>query len=203
MPISTLKHLACSLLAAGLLMLAAVQFASAQTLQHSIHIEEQDEMCTYRIDEQTDQDTFRAAPQSIVRFYTSRGLWVNIEVEDDAQGRSGTQGNGAANLRRGRPVAQLTVRDAIGETTEHKVSIRCCLGRSPNACTEDNWVEAQPYDPQGQNVGARIFNEVVWPESSPRVRTHGPHAGSPSSAAVPPLSPLPGGGPVMEIDEDR
>lgn len=214
MPVSSLKHLSCSFLAVSLLMLAVVQLASAQPRksQHNIYVfspretPEQSEMCYYRIDQQDDQDTLRITPAGTVRFYTARDLWVDIEVQDDVQGRRGAQGNGSANLRRGRPVAQLTVRDAIGETTEHKVSIRCCSGRSPNACTEGRWVEAQPYNPQGQSLGAHIFNEVVWPESSTRVRPHGPHvshAGNPSSAAFPPLPPLPGGGPVMEIDEDN
>jgi hypothetical protein len=193
-------------------MLAMVQLASAQPRksQHNIYVfspreaAEQNEMCYYRIDQQTDQDRLRITPAGIVRFYTARELWVDIEVQDDTQGRSGAKGNGRASLRSGRPVAQLTVRDAVGETTEHKVSINCCLARSPNACT-NNWVEAQPYDPQRQSLGARILNETTWLESTSGARIHGPRALDEAEAAdavFPSLNPMPGGGPMMEIDEN-
>lgn len=213
MPTLLVKSLPCSVLGAGLLMLAMTQLASAQPRksQHNIYVfapreaPEQSETCYYRIDQQSDQDRLRITPAGIVRFYTARELWVEIEVQDDARGRSGARGNKQASLRRGRPVAQLAVRDAIGETTEHKVSINCCLARSPNACA-NNWVEAQPYSPQDQNLGARTLNGTMWPQSTSEAHVHGPQALD-EGEALHPVSPLPipmpGGGPMMEIDEEH
>lgn len=206
MPVPFWRRLSRAILGFALLLLAAVQLASAQPLKerHNIHVfspdtPEQSEMCYYRIDEQTDQDVLRIAPQGIVRFYTDQGLWVNIEVQDDARGRSGTPGDGRVNLRRGRPVAQLAVREAIGESTEHKISIRCCMGRSPNACT-NNWIEAQPY---AQDLGMRGIGEDAWLGMTPRTSPRGPNAmdGIPATRA-PSSTPMPGGGPMMEIEEN-
>jgi len=214
MPTLILKSsLPCSALGAGLLLLAMTQLASAQPRksQHNIYVfapretPEQGETCYYRIDQQSDQDRLRITPAGIVRFYTARDLWVNIEVQDDARGRRGAKGNGQAGLRSGRPVAQLTVRDAIGETTEHKVSINCCFGRSQNACA-GRWAEAQPYRSQDRNLGARIPNETTWPVSTSDVHVHGPRAldgGKAPHASYPSPLPMPGGGPMMEIDEEH
>lgn len=209
MPVSSLQSVSRSFLGFGFLLLAAAQLAVAQPVknQHNIHVfapadaAEQEQMCFYRIDQQSDQDVLRIAPRGTVRFYTERGLWVDIEVQDDDQGRGGTRGNGRANLRRGRPVAQLTVRNAIGANTEHKISINCCLGRSPNSCT-DNWVEAQPYR---QDLGVRDINEEVWVDATPQASPHGPRATDENRSMPIPSRlphPMPGGGPMMEIDEE-
>ena len=206
----SLKCVVRSFLALGFLMLATVEVAAGEPrkAQHNLHVytspdaTEQNEMCFYRIDQQADQDVLRIAPGGTIRFYTDRGLWVNIDVQDDAQGRQGTQGSRQATLRSARPVAQLTVREAIGASTEHKISINCCLGRSPNSCT-DNWIEAQP---SGQALGARETRDTdVWVDMTPRAWPQGPHAmdtagGRP--APSPPPHPMPGGGPMMEIDEE-
>ena len=209
MPLS-LQSVSRSVLGLGFLLLAATQLAVAQPLkdQHNIHVfaspdaTEQEQMCFYRIDQQSDQDVLRVVPRGTVRFYTDRGLWVNVEVQDDDRGRGATQGEGRANLRMGRPVAQLTVRDAIGENTEHKISISCCLGHSANSCT-DSWVEAQPYR---QDLGVRDINQEVWVDAALQASPHGPRAVDGDRATpIPSRRPhlMPGGGPMMEIDEEQ
>lgn len=211
MSVSSLQCVVRSFLAVGCFVLATVQVAAGQPRvdQHNIRVftspdaTEQGGMCLYRIDQQANQDVLRIVPGGTIRFYTDRGLWVNIDVQDDAQGRKGTQGSHQANLRRARPVAQLTARDAIGENTEHKISINCCLGRSPTACV-DNWVEAQP---SSQDLGARDTRETdVWVNTTPRAWPRGPHAMDAAGrrpAPSPPPHPMPGGGPMMEIDEEQ
>jgi len=204
MSIPSLRYMSRPFLAGGILMLALMQLASAQSRRnhYDIRIFAQSETCYYHIDQQAEQDMFRIAPQGIVRFYTDQAVWANIEVENDAQGRSGTQGNGRVALQQGKPVASVVVRETIGEDTEHKVRIRCCLDRSPNGCA-DSWLDAQPYDEAELGLDTRGV-EDAWSAILLHSPTHGPHA--PDGLTATPLDPLPptpmpGGGPVMEIDE--
>lgn len=216
MPVPITSTLSRALLTASILTLAIAASTSAQPRKsnHDIRVYTQGSTCYYQIDEQQNQDLFRIAPGGGVRFYANQGsaarMLINIEVQNDASGRSGAQGNGRASLQTGKPVATIKARNAIGQTTQHPVRIQCCLNATGNQCP--NWLEAQPYTGSTSGLGPQ-WEDATW--SIPVIRTaaHGPFAPDElthdeRAAGVSPEvprslpRPLPGGGPVMEVEED-
>lgn len=165
---------------------------------HRIRIFQEDDVCFYQIQGQTNQDTFRITPLGAVIFRTN-GVKAQVEVDDAQVGDETIPGMAAeksAEISEGRPVQSLAVRTARGMNTDHKVNIRCCTSRNLFGC---RWLEAQPAPPPKSMGAASGFLPGVNPSFG-----GGPRA---MSRAIPLPSRgerigLPPGGPIMKIEED-
>lgn len=188
---------------------ASAQNPAAAKDRHTIVVEPGADACTYRIQGQTNQDVFVIRPQGRLTVRALRGLWVDVSVEDDVR-TIDNEARRVPGMRRQRTLAlrqprgqalrqdTLSVRAAIGQTTEHRVRIECCPRQTRSqGCPE--WQAAQPYDASTGDAGRPRFYD---PNRTPAFT--GPSAAPvrlPAALVAPPSLPLPPGGPVMRIEE--
>lgn len=200
------RELPLALLAAGVLMSMLAPEAAAQARKplHRIEVSQESGVCLYRIQDQTDQDTFRITPLGAVVFQARGGVKVQIEIGDAQVGNQKISGTANANEKKievteRKPIRSLAVRNARGMSTEHKVNIRCCTSRNLFGC---QWTEARPAPPSRQSMGGA---PNWWPGIEPS-QVRGPQTiDRPGSVGLPSdgKAGRPGpGGPVMKIEED-
>lgn len=204
MPSSLTSGLRCValLLAVAVASLALAPPSAAQNRsdRHLIQVSPEDSTCRYQIQGQPDQDVFLIRPGGFLTVQARGGLWVDVSVENTPRGIPGTRNQRSLALRDNAPRDTLTVRSAIGRSTEHRVRIQCCLerGRRTNECPQ--WTDALPPE---TTTGDATPRRVPPSHSSQTVR--GPSA-MPDPAVLPgsfPPAPLPPGGPVMRVEEEE
>jgi len=207
LPAPMLTSLPPGLRSAALLLAIAVAglaFAPSSAAQNRsdrylIHVSPDDSTCRYQIQGQPTQDVFLIRPGGLLTVQARGGLWVDLSVEDDPRGVPGTRNQRSLALRGNAPRDTLTVRSAIGRSTEHRVRIQCCLqrGRRANECPQ--WTDALPPETTTGDAAPRRMP----PQPSSRTM-RGPAAmPDPAALSLPSLpTPLPPGGPVMRVEED-
>lgn len=179
-------------LGAGSLCLAPSADAQNRSDRYQIFVSPHPGGCQYQIEGQVDQDLFVMRPGGKLTVRAREGLWVDVAVDNDAGGIPGTRNRRSLALRQNAPRAVLTARSAIGKNTKHRVRIQCCKSESPRAeCPA--WTDAVPPAPATGALDA----PALPPERTGMASSRGP-AVFPVPASS---SPLPAGGPVMQIEE--
>jgi hypothetical protein len=177
---------------AGSLCLAPPADAQNRSDRYQILVSPHPDGCQYQIEEQVNQDLFIMRPGGQLTVDAREGLWVDVTVEDDARGIPGTRNRRSLSLRQNESRAVLTARSSIGKNTEHRVRIQCCKSRNPRAeCPA--WTDAVPPTTTTGSLDA----PVLPPERTGIASSRGP------AVVLAPVSssPLPAGGPVMQIEE--
>lgn len=174
------------------LLCGLTQVATAQDMKKTqkIRIFEQNDICVYEIEEQTDQDLFRIPPRGVVLFKTFDDFEVNIEIKDDPNtGVGGTQGSNTARLQGGQNIQILVVRLKQGKDSQHQVEIQCCLTK--NADGTCAWTPVESASSSGLGM-----LEPAFQQGDPM---SGPNAADSSGKN----GPVGTGGPTMEVEEDE
>src|SRR6056297_1296130 len=116
---------AALLLAIAVAGLAFTPSSAAQNRsdRYLIHVSPDDSTCRYQIQDQPNHDVFLIRPGGLLTVQARGGLWVDLSVEDDPRGVPGTRNQRSLALRENAPRDTLTVRSAIGRSTEHRVRL--------------------------------------------------------------------------------